>query len=338
MTILVTADIHLNDLPRDAYRHDWMANILPALLKKHKAELLLILGDLTDDKDSHNAWLTNQIVDHFATLAEICPIILKKGNHDYIVAENPFFEFLGRIPNLYWINKPTEVKALPDLKLCALLGEGTLLLPHTHNPKRDWAEINFDYYDWFYTHQTYKGAAVGPRKMEGIDPNIFPQTAEVISGDIHQPQSFGPITYVGSPYTVDFGDSFNPRVLLIDGDQIKSIPSPGPQKRLIECKYPALPYQCKANPNDILKVRVTIDATQAPQWNQIKDDIKRWGDKNGYVIYLVQPVIDAKGASGSAKSRKANTRTDEELLEIYSKSRAVSETTLKTGLNLLRKV
>lgn len=332
--IIITADIHLNDLPRDQYRHDWMANILPALLKKHKAELLLILGDLSDDKDHLSSWLVNQTVDHLVALAKICPVIILKGNHDYIVTA--CFEFLEQIEGLTWINTPT---VLPQL------GQ-SLFLPHTHNYKRDWAELDFKNYDWFYTHQTFAGAAVGPRKLDGIDPNIFPHNADVISGDIHQPQSFGPITYVGSPYLEDFGDLFNPRILGIEGNLIKSIPSPGPQKRLVEFAYPNRKierpwtdyFKCTANAGDILKVRVTIDASQAPQWNQIKDEVKRWGDKNEYVIYLIQPVVEGKGASGSVKARKANTQTDEQLLDIYAKSRAVGEATVKTGKTLMGKV
>src|ERR1700676_3121506 len=123
MTVLITADLHLNDLARDAYRHDWMANILPGMLQKYDIKLLLLLGDLCDSKDCHNAWLTNSVVDHLTLLAEICPVIVEKGNHDYVDPSTPFFEFLGKIPNVTWINKPTEAAALPSLELREILGD-----------------------------------------------------------------------------------------------------------------------------------------------------------------------------------------------------------------------
>lgn len=330
--ILVTADLHLNDNPRDAYRHNFMSGILPSLIKKHNVELLLILGDITDDKDAHKSWLVNHIVDHFVELAKLCPIIVTKGNHDYTDADNPFFEFLGEIDNVSWITKPK--KLILDTKA----GTKALFLPHTSFYKKDWADLSFKDCDYIFAHQTFQGAAVGPRKMDGIPLDTFPKDACVISGDIHQPQTFGQITYVGSPYLVDFGDNFKPRVLLLDKGKTQSIPCPGPQKRLVEIisltdlkKYKGL------NPDDILKVRYHLDAADHAQWPEIKAQISKWGEDNEYVIYLIQPVID-RGSGASTQKRKVVSRTDEELLATYSKSRAVNETTLKTGMNLMRKI
>lgn len=342
MTVLLTADLHLNDLPRDAYRHDWMANILPALLKKHKAELLVIAGDVSDEKDRLSAWLVNQTVDHLNNLTQICPVIVLKGNHDYVVADNPFYEFLGKIEGITWISEPCDA-----FQVGGPLGHA-FLLPHTANYKRDWEHLNLDDYDLIIAHQTFQGAQVGPRKMEGIPTNIFTKDALVFSGDIHEPQTIDDmVIYCGSPFTVDFGDSFDPRVIALDPVALtyKSIPSPGPQKRLVEFAYPNRKidrpwtdyFKCKAEAGDILKVRITIDAAQAPQWNQIKDDVKAWGADNGFIIYLVQPQVVTAGVGGMAK-RKTVTRTDEQLLETYAKSRAVSETTLSTGMKLMGKV
>jgi hypothetical protein len=338
--ILITGDIHLNDLSRDVYRHDWIANILPSLLRKHKAELLLILGDYTDSKDCHSSWLVNQLVDHLTALTEICPVICLKGNHDYVDPTIPFFEFLGKIPRLTWVNSPTHAENVAG---AGVLGDA-LFLPHTNNYQRDWPEICIA--DLYLAHQTFQGAQVGPRKLDGIPTKIFPDDALVISGDIHVPQEFDQIVYCGSPYTCTFGDDFEPRVLLLDPVtlKLKSIPSPGPQKRLLEVAYPnrriERPWtdyiRCKANPGDIIKVRVAIEAAQAPQWSTIKDEVKRWGEERGFIIHLVQPVIDSKGGGTTAK-RKTVNRTDTELLELYGKSRAISETTLSTGRKLMEK-
>lgn len=332
--ILITADLHLNDLPRDAYRHDWMRTILPSLLRKHKAELLLILGDLTDDKDSHSAWLTNSIVDHLNNLTEICPIIVLQGNHDYVVAENPFFEFLGQIEGITWIGSICD-----PYQISGPLGHA-LFLPHTANYKRDWAEFNFQKQDLIFAHQTFQGASIGPRKLDGIPTDIFPAHSLVISGDIHVPQTFAQITYVGAPYLCDFGDDYKPRVLLLDQNTLKlqSIPSPGPQKRLIEIGSIAdLNRQRMLNKGDILKVRVALAAKDHARWPAIQDEVKAWGADNGYVIYLVQPQV-VNTAGGKAKARKVDTRSDEQLLELYAQSRAVNETTLKTGKTLMGKI
>lgn len=354
MSICITADLHLNDLARDQYRHDWMQNILPELLRKHKAKLLIILGDISDEKDHLSSWLVNQTVEHLTTLAQICPIIINKGNHDYIQSDCAFYEFLGKIPGITWIGQPIHAEQiLIDERVYAnkILGDA-LFLPHTSNYKRDWATFYSFEQDLFLTHQTFQGASVGPRKMDGIPTSIFPKDSLVISGDIHYPQEFDQIVYCGSPYACNFGDSFEPRVLLLDPVKLvyKSIPSPGPQKHLLELGYP---YQhierklfeslwtdyikCKANPGDILKVRVHIEPAQAPQWSAIKDEIHKWGEDRGYNIYLIQPLID-KTESGSMAKRKTVTRTDEQLVEYHVKSKSASEATLKTGANLMRRV
>lgn len=334
--ILVTADVHLNDLTRDQYRHDWMANILPVLLKKYNVQLLIILGDLTDEKDRLSSWLVNQIVDHLTAITQWCPIIVQKGNHDYVVADNPFFEFLGHIPEITWINRPTKAIKTPHSKL---LGNA-LFLPHTANYERDWGEFYTFEQELYFCHQTFQGAQVGPRKMDGIPTNVFPKDAQVVSGDIHQPQTFDNITYVGSPYLEDFGDNFKPRVLLLDPkkDTLKSIPSPGPQKRLIEISsLTDLKKQSEINEGDILKVRVTLNAADHAQWPTIQEEVKAWGAKNGFAIHLVQPKIE-NTSGGKSKARKADDRTDEQLLDTYAQSRSVGEATLKTGMNLLRKI
>src|SRR5205814_1607714 len=103
-----------------------------------------------------------------------------------------------------------------------------LFLPHTNNYKRDWKGLDFSKYQWIFAHNTFQGANIGPRRLEGIPTSIFPRNAKVISGDIHVPQHFGPIEYVGAPYRIDFGDDYEPRVLFLSTKDekrcIESIP------------------------------------------------------------------------------------------------------------------
>lgn len=348
--ILLTADLHLNDLPRDAYRHTWMRDTLPSLLRKHRVELLIILGDLTDSKDNHSAWLTNSIVDHLSALTKICPVIVEMGNHDYIQSDCPFFEFLGKIPELTWIGVPTGSAVIRSAQ--SLLGRSALFLPHISNYKRDWlsikgttVEIDFTSYDLFLTHQTYAGASIGPRKLDGIPPSIFPRDALVISGDIHVPQEFDQIVYAGSPYTITFGETFIPRVLLLDPKtlKLKSVVSPGPQKRLIEFssvdqfrRLLETAPPTDVHRGDILKIRVTLQPSQAPQWAPIRDEVREWAERNQFNVHLIQPQVDTAKTKSMVK-RKTSNRTDEQLLETYAGARAVSEATLTTGMNLLKK-
>src|SRR4029077_476814 len=52
--ILITADIHLSDQPRDAYRFTGMATIR-RIAEENKVGAIFILGDLTEQKDFHSS-------------------------------------------------------------------------------------------------------------------------------------------------------------------------------------------------------------------------------------------------------------------------------------------
>lgn len=340
MTALVTGDLHLSDNPRDAYRHRLMAE-LPAKAKRSQVDQIIILGDITEEKDRHSAWLVNKVCDHIVALAQVAPVIIKKGNHDYKDIESPFFEFLKRMPNVHWINHPTNSEDLEP----PLVGLGRcLFLPHTLNYKEEWRVFlnrrsKFDSYDWVFAHNTFAGATGdNGRTLSGIPLDIF-GTTKVIAGDIHKPQSFGVLTYVGSPYLVDFGDDFEPRALLVDRKSKKSLPLEGPQKRLVHVSSVAdLKKQTQVNKGDILKVRVDLDPAQHAEWPEIQEKVREWGAKIGAEIHTVQPVVDTASRMLTKSKRKVKLRTDEELLNAYAGVRAIDEVTLKTGHRLARKV
>ena len=329
MTILVTADLHFGDNPRDAYRFK-LFKILEQLVYDHQVDEILILGDLTEEKDRHSAWLVNTIVEGLYQLAKGPSITILRGNHDYVDINSPFFAFLGRVKGIRWITKPTE--------LACDLG-GLLFLPHTNKPERDWTPWAMGQYDWIFAHHTFEGADVGHgRKLNGINTDIFPKD-NVISGDIHVPQKLGPVEYVGAPYTVDFGDDYEGRVLILDGKKRKSIPIIMPQKKLVEASdLKDLTRVKNVYAGDILKVRYFLSADQQQRWPEIQTAIREWSEKHGYVLHNTQPVVATNRLGGETPKRKILVRSDQQLLESYAKQRGVDPRTLKTGLTLMGKV
>lgn len=329
MTILVTADLHLTDNPRDAYRHKFVAR-LPGIAKQYNTIRIIILGDLTEEKDRHSSILTNRIVEHITAIASVCPVTILRGNHDAIDADQPFFHFLDKLPGVEWKNHPDVWVT----DFAGLRGK-TIFLPYTGDYKRDWQGVDFKKVNFIFTHNTFEGANVGHgRRMAGIPLSVFPKGARVISGDVHRPQTLGPITYVGAPYTIDFGDDYKPRFLLIDGDKLRSIAPSGPQKRLIEiADLDDLDKQA-VNEGDILKVRVSIAQDQHANWPAMREAVQAWGDQNGYMIHLVQPIVDS--FSPNARNRKAGTpKSDKQVLEAYAKVRGVDDRTLGTGVRIM---
>lgn len=342
MSVLVTADLHFSNNPRDQYRHDWQRR-LRMLAREHKVSAVVILGDLCEAKDSHPAPLVNAVVNHIYRLSRVAPVFILMGNHDYVSWENPYFAFLHRIDAVSWMGAITVTGAgknaltkLPEVAIRALERLGRVLwLPHTPDYLRDWKGVDFKA-DWIFAHQTFAGASLGTRSLDGIPTDIFPRGSRIISGDIHKPQIVGPVTYVGAPYTKDFGDDYEPRVLLIEGNRVKSISCEGPQKRLLEISSlkQLERWERRLAPGDILKVRVLTDASDYAKWGATADRIRSWGEERGFVVHMVQPVVQSEPLQ--LKARKLAPKTDEELLKAYVKRNGVDERTLKIGLELLK--
>ena len=321
MQILVTADLHFSENPRDEYRHEFQRE-LRNIVKKHDVSRVIILGDLTEAKDRHSAELVNRIVDHFYKLTALCDVTFLRGNHDYLTSpDNPFFAFLSRIEHISWINNPTAI--------------GTwLYLPHTTDYKNDWKQFKFSDFDTIFCHQTFEGADTGFKQLTGIPTSIFPKSVKVLSGDIHVPQDLGTVTYVGAPYTVDFGDNYEPRMLLLDSKDMISIPCPGPQKRYVERKRNSeFITEHKLNKGDILKVKADFEPGLALSWQQIKQEVKDWAEDKGYIVHSIQPIVTHKKMKKTQNKKAA--QSDEDLLAAYGKARGINESVLKTGLWLM---
>lgn len=341
--VLITSDLQLADNPRDEYRFNFIEHVLPHLVGQYNVKVVLILGDLTEEKDRHAAALVNRIVEAIFRLSCKCDVVLLQGNHDFnFDSSRPFFGFTNRLLKVNWIRQPTEGE---KMKFTSLGGNSidwiigpSIFLPYTRDHKQDWKMIDFNKYDWVFAHNTFEGADAGHGHiLSGIPTSIFAKRNLVIAGDVHTPQDIGPVTYVGSPYLCDFGDDYKPRVLLIDSSRkLTSLNIKGPNKRLVEfdARLRAL-TQPILNEGDIVKVRVKLTQAEYEQWSEIRDRIYSWGDKSGFVIHIIQPVVDksALARKSPIHSRKLN---DEGFVKRYVSSQAAGEKILKTGLRYLK--
>lgn len=326
MTTLVTADLHLSENPRDGYRFQFLEG-LPDLVRRLGARRVVILGDLTEAKDAHRAPLVNRIADSLAKLAEEVSVYILRGNHDYVIAEVPFYRFLSHLRNIRWINQPTVLK-LRGLGDC-------LFLPHTNNLE-DWANLAFDEHAWTFCHQTFEGAAAGHgRQLTGVP--VPGGAFRVVSGDIHVPQKLSRITYVGAPYHVDFGDDYEPRVLLLDGNKMRSVPCNGPQKRLVEVSSVGdlAPAGGSVRPGDIAKVRVHVSQEELAARSKIRAAVREWADNAKVVLHAVQ-LVAGEGPK-QKKTRQPDRRSDEDLVREYVAARGGGKATLQVGLKLIER-
>jgi hypothetical protein len=331
MTTLVTADLHLSDNPRDAYRHEWVAS-LPSLVEELDVQRVLILGDLCESKDRHSAWLVNRVVDHIMALAKICPVHILRGNHDYINEAHPFYHFLSHLRRVTWYNVPSP-RRLRELGQC-------LFLPHTRSPEEDWCGL-LDPFDWAFAHQTFEGADVGHgRKLAGVSQDIFSGNARIISGDVHVPQKLGPVTYVGAPYLVDFGDDYTPRIILLQDDEMESVPCSGAQKRLVDMgrldTLESATNEAGVAAGDIVKFRVHLPAGQIGDWPHIQAEIRDWSQRVGCWAHTLQLATQRdQGEARIHVSRSTQPHDDRKLVENYGSQQGADKKTIRTGIRLL---
>lgn len=333
MKTAVIGDPHLSDVARDLYR-DHLFRDLPGMLKKLKVTHTIILGDLTDAKDRHSGRLVNMIVQHVMALQLLGPVDVLMGNHDYENPDQPFFGFLDYLPDVTYHSKPERTK---------LPGVGNVQwLPHTYDYKRDWKNIKFHKSDLCIAHNTFQGADLGHKLADdGIPTNVLPHD-RVLCGDVHQPQKIDNVTYVGAPYTVDFGDEYTPRLMLIHEGAVKSRPlDMSAQKILIEAKsYDDLPKAAKAagaHHGDIVKIRIAVKARTMDEWGQLSEDARAWARKQGYIVHAVQPRIqEADSGKKQIQIKGRDRRSDKDAVTDYADRNAVNDRTLQMGVVLIK--
>lgn len=227
MKQLITADWHITHKEKDAYRWDAL-KYLTDYCVQHNIDQFVILGDITEEKDNHNGVVVNAFVDKLNALAHICKggVYILEGNHDFRSDLSSYWEFVSFFKNIHYVSNPGYVDACK-----------AYFLPYKVN---DLSDVKGD---CLFMHHLVSGAQYQTYKaVDGFSFQDLPKLT--ISGHIHAPQRMvkrrGALYYVGSPYSVHFGDHFSPRFLIRDTDtnEIKSISSQGPVKWSINYSTP----------------------------------------------------------------------------------------------------
>lgn len=329
MAILVTADLHLTDNPKDAYRWE----LFPWLIKKakkYKTSHILILGDLTNEKDRHPSTLVNRICQSISYLPGIK--IVLKGNHDFLSADNPFFGFLRSFENINFISKPEYIK-LGNLGEC-------LFLPSAKNWEKEWDGLDFKAcHNFIFTHQPYDGCiSENGTRLGGVPPSIFKGVdAKIISGDIHVPQKIGKrIEYVGAPYRIRFGDEYKPRVMLIKSkDNIIDLHFPAKNKVLVTIKDVSdLDELIYLSEGDQVKVRVRLKRSEYPNWPKIRSKIQDVVKEHKLELCGLSLVSKVTRPTDMEVQTKASK--PDEIVRDYAERYKLKKSMLNAGLTLLK--
>lgn len=324
MTAIITSDLHFNERPRDQYR--W--GLIPWLCENHKADELIIGGDLTDAKDRHSAQLVNRLYNAILDASVKYRVIILKGNHDYIDKNHPFFEFLGNNSDVIFVAEPTE--------LILSIGRA-LFVPAGVN----WSELTWNIHcDFLFAHATFSGAkAENGSTMTGVDPAMVKGfSGKVFSGDIHVPQVLNrTIEYIGAPYHTRFGDCFDPRIIRITGSgkliKQEDLHFPAPRKWTYIIGKPDHLLDEKAKKGDHVKVKCQLRRADYVYWKEYRAEIQAIAERRGWELYGVEPV--ALEITPKEKDEVQNVMMPGELIEAYVKKHKASKDHLRIGKELL---
>jgi hypothetical protein len=301
-------------------------------------QTLCILGDLTDAKDYHPAELPNRIVKtlldlHFdVTRRTELPfeVLILMGNHDYLKGGRAYFEFLNALPGVRFITKPHE-----DM----VEGRGgALFLPHSRNPAKDWAGMDFSHFPMLFLHQTIKGArASNGEEMEGEALPDLSQAGKVYSGDIHVPQQIGPIEYVGSPYHVRYGDNFTPRCVLLDRrGQPHDLHFKSPRRVSAKVRSLRELRRLQVEEGDSISLTILMSEAERPEWPTLRRGAADWFKERGVDLHSIKLEVERSEKRLVSEAEGRTAASPEAALLHYVEREELGGEMFETGLEVMR--
>jgi hypothetical protein len=337
------SDLHLNESAKDEYMWD----IFPWLKEQvhiHGVRTIKILGDITEKKDRHPSSVVNRIIRHLKELVAMrCIIVILKGNHDYVDTNNPFFGFINNHIGIQYIHKPYCDN--PTSK------HSIAYLPHSSNPDKDWADINFKECKTIFMHQGVEGCIYANQheSANGIPKTFFKDRGfkgKVYSGDIHVPQTVtDQIEYVGAPYSVRFGDHYRGRALLVrpDTKKVGSIPKSLYPDFLIKWSIPIHDVsdldEYDICVGDRIKVSVTLDRVDVHKYKEICEEIKKFCEKREAELCGIKAkIIGEEQKQKVNKKRKRKDETDVEILNRFGSSEKLTEEQTDVGIEIIKEL
>lgn len=364
--ILLTTDWHLTDNPEHEYRwqvFEWVLSAVVGSVKTSTPILAVVVaGDITDKKSDHKARFVKRVADSFMTLATLlrdrckCELVWVVGNHDHLNdPQYPFFGFLRHLG--------VEVVTRPRTQL--LSGFLTYLIPHSYEPMQQREDINFQYLkdsDVIIMHETFNGAkASNGSKLPGSSFKMFRNlNAVCFSGDIHVPQQLGPITYIGTPYGVHFGDVYEGRFLLVTKDRgevtwntftlpttVKRASLKLPLTRYIET-FEDLVDRWDLTEGDHVSVELSGSSKDPEDWRIARSLILKACDDHGFLVHggvkersivrvpLLEAAEDDEDLLGAAEALGSSYRSAEQALRVFADKAQLTELCTEVGAEILK--
>lgn len=158
---------------------------------------LVIAGDLNDTKPIIRAEVANELISLFKEFHDV-KIHILAGNHDLINEKG-----IGH--GLNYLAPYAQI--IDSYCSSSSLGSNVLFIPYQTN-SINLEEVKKHNSKIIIMHQGVKGAWMGDyiQDKSSIDPELLKDYV-VFSGHYHRHQKVGTITYIGSPYTITYGEA-----------------------------------------------------------------------------------------------------------------------------------
>lgn len=272
-------DIHVTDSKLDDYRWKFWP-WLKAQVKEFQPDALFILGDLTEKKDKHSSQLVNKLIQELVEISRCVnfdhermaqEVYILQGNHDFIDADHAFFQFINQMPNFTFVKTPRIIEHYKHL-----------LLPHTKTPEKDWEEFRFDINRWngwtICMHQSMEGAKTSSGYVleeKALPADFFKWVeARILSGDIHVPQSVHDVRYIGAPYPIYFGDTYQGYITKVDeSGKIVPVPYNTLSRWSLYINAPKELEKIDFSPGDQAKITMNLAPTEYYLYDQYRKQI-----------------------------------------------------------------
>lgn len=332
---LLIADIHLDSIKEAEYRWE-IFDYLAKVILKENIKSLIILGDLTERKNNHDSMLVNRLVSDMSDISDMLEdkLIIVKGNHDYDKSpDNVFFKFLHEFADIYFIDKPLRLN-------------DEYFLPHTKTPQKDWSNLDFRGIERIFMHQCVQGARFANNyetdKGVCID-DLIPKNIKIYAGDIHLPQLLGErFTYIGSPYSVDYGDHYDGRVLILEeGKEDISLYPNFLKKWSIVINDISDLDKYELRKNDRIQVKINLLPSEYCEWRIKRDSVIEYLEDKGLFVKgvsmnTIKPKRRLRIMPKATEYYALKTKTSQDWIRQYAKKEEISENYLDVGLSLVK--
>ena len=328
MSKIIVADLHLTSNRLDEYRWEWLDAFTELSFNKNSE--LVILGDLTEEKDRHKETLVNRLTSYLRKWSTaFSTVTLLAGNHDGLTSSKPFFQFLDLLPNVKFITEPVILNQ-------------SLYLPHSREPISEWKNlIHKKGLDYIFMHQAIEQASTSSGfklSSASLPPDYFNDCkATIIAGDIHVPQTINSVIYVGAPYHVYYGDAYKGRFMLIKDKVItyQSIKSLSKWKIKIDDLDNIKNY--KIEDNDQVSIEYTIDRSDQHRWVEIRDKLRNIVKSKKAALTSLELIVNKNEASIDYERSKVKTSSkmsDWELIKIFADLNKLNQAYYDTAIKI----